>query len=62
MVGPKKVCKLRSLLSLLSTAFPCDEQAKGLSVKDAIKLFEEKKGVVATEVEKVGCSRKHVTA
>jgi hypothetical protein len=30
--------------------------AKGMSVKDAIKLFEEKKGVVATEVEKVGCA------
>jgi hypothetical protein len=26
--------------------------AKGLSVKDAIKMLEEKKGVVATEVEK----------
>lgn len=27
--------------------------AKGMTIKDAIKLFEEKKGVVATEVEKV---------
>ena len=26
---------------------------KGTSIKDAIKLFEEKKGVVAAEVEKV---------
>lgn len=27
--------------------------AKSTSIKDAIKMFEEKKGVVATEVEKV---------
>lgn len=27
--------------------------AKGMSIKDAIKAFEEKKGVVATESEKV---------
>ncbi|KAJ9528284.1 hypothetical protein QJQ45_014265 [Haematococcus lacustris] len=28
--------------------------AKGMSIKDAIKVFEEKKGVVAAEVEKAG--------
>ncbi len=27
--------------------------AKGLTIKDALKIFEEKKGVVATEAEKV---------
>lgn len=30
--------------------------AKGLSIKDAIKIFEEKKGVVAIEAEKVNVS------
>ncbi len=27
--------------------------AKGMSIKDALKVFEERQGVVATEVEKV---------
>ena len=27
--------------------------SKGTSIKDAIKMFEEKKGVVAAEVDKV---------
>lgn len=27
--------------------------AKGLTIKDALKMFEERKGVIATEVEKV---------
>lgn len=27
--------------------------AKGLTIKDALKIFEEKKGVVAAEAEKV---------